>query len=104
MSRGAVVDLLGRKPLDAHRDADGVFLHALDQVVGDDGAGQAVAVLQRRVGDEVGGAQQPQRLQGDQFRVAGPDAEAVQDAAHQALPYGLPSRHCVTGISGRQPW
>ena len=38
------------------------------------------------------------RLQRHQLRIAGPDADAVEPAAH-----GFLHAHCVTGISGRQP-
>ena len=65
-----------------------------------DGARQAVALLQRRIGQHRAGADQAQRLEGDEVGIAGPDPDAIGGTGHRA---GLRQASCVTGASERQP-
>ena len=99
-------DLVGRARIDlrlrelavAERHADGDLLLTAGQMRRHDRAREAVAGFGGRVGDDGRGAQDAQRLEGQQLRIAGADAEAVDGAGHR-----LVAASCVTGMCGRQP-
>ena len=84
----------------AHVDGDGDLRLAAGQVAGDDGAGQAVAAGRRDIGDDGDGRDNTQALQGKQFGVPRPDADAVQRAL--AAGHDLAPEYWVTGIRGRK--
>ena len=76
LRRGRVIDIRLGKGAIAERHADGDLLLPAGQMAVDDGAREALALLRRRIGDDIGGADEAQRLQRQQFRIAGPDADA----------------------------
>ena len=105
--RDLLEDLVGRAVIDlrlgelavAERHADGDLLLTAGQMRRHDLAREAVAGFGGRVGDDRRGAQDAQRLQGQQLGIAGADAEAVDGGGHtrtmgcpetQDLPKGLP--------------
>src|SRR5215475_6754962 len=67
-----------------------------------DAAGEAFALLRRRIGDHLGGMDQPQGLEGQELGVARPDADAPDPGAVGA-DHDFTAAHWVTGIIGRQP-
>ncbi len=98
VGRGAIVDLRLRELAVAERHADGDLPLTAGQVRRHDLPREAVADVGRRIGDDGCGAQDAQRLEGQQLRIAGADAEAVDGCAHRFV-----AASCVTGIWARQP-
>ncbi len=89
---GRIVDIRLGEGAIAQGHADGDLALAAGQMGIDDGARKAFALLRRRISDDVGGADQAQRLQRQQFRVAWPNADAPDP--HGGLhPHGLTATH-----------
>jgi hypothetical protein len=93
---GLVVGRAGGGAVGAHRHREGQFLGAFGNEPGGDAPGHAVAVACLRVGDDGDVREDAGGLDGDKLRVAGADAEAVENAGH-----ALTARHWVTPRRGR---
>ena len=83
---GAIVDILGGKAGRHHGHPDADFFVMSIQMLGHDAAHQAFAVLRGRVGEHTGAPENPERLEGDQLRIARTDAQTVQRALHRSSP------------------
>ena len=82
LDRRAIVDVLGRKARRHHGHPDADLLVMSIQVAGHDAAHQALALLRGGIGEHAGALQDPERLEGDQLRIAGADAKTVQRPRH----------------------
>jgi DNA-binding transcriptional LysR family regulator len=72
------------------------------------GTGEALALGGRRIGENRRGPDEPQRLEGEKFRIPGTGADAVKGRGHDSSPRsvgppGFTAASWVTGRSGRQP-
>ncbi len=83
-----------------HRQRQIDLMLAAGQVDRRDLAGEAGAAVGRHIGDHRRVAQVADRLQSQQLRVPGPDADPEEPAGN----HGLCTASWVTGIAGRQPW
>ena len=75
--RRSGVNFFRRKTRRVERHADGDFGLATQQVRRGDGARHAVTLDRRRIGQHRRRAQDAERFQGQQFRIARPDAESI---------------------------
>ncbi len=89
--RRGIIDIRLGKAAVAQRHADGDLPLPAGKMRGDDAAREALALLRRRIGDHLGGADQAQRLQRQELRIAGPDADAP-DPGTIAAAHGFTDR------------
>src|SRR5262249_57931568 len=82
------------------RHADGDLALATREMGRCDAAREALAALRCGIGDDIGSPDEAQRLQRQELRITGADANAPHI---DLLGQGFTVAHCVTGINARHP-